>query len=606
MHFMTRALRVLFGGAFLLALTLIGTNVCHAQDEGKVIGTVIVPLGATKDLQMTTKKPIKDVKVNKPQPLAIQPAVGDPSRLLLTGMLVDQVRMILTDRDGAIEIYDVVVQIDVEYLKTQLRAAAPTAVVIPVASGNTVILNGHVKHAEDIEALLRVAGGLPNITVYNHMYVGGVQQVQVDVVVAQVTRSKARSMTFNFLADTKNFYLGSTIGQAVVNPQSVGVGGTFSTFPALLGNPGSPAGVPTNILSGVIHNSWGLLTFLEALKQEGVAKVLTEPRIVTLSGRPASYLVGGEQAIPVPAGLGQVGVQFEEFGTRLNVLPIVQGDGKIHMEIEPEVSNLDAANGTTIDGTVVPGRDTTRINTTVELESGQTFVLAGLIQHQIAGTMDKLPVLGELPFIGAAFSSKSFTDTEIELVILVTPHLVDPMDCSQVPAILPGQETRNPDDFELFLEQILEAPRGPRKVFVDHKYVAAYKNGPSAKDMPCAGGSGGMGGVGGCASGNCATGNCATGTGGAGPVAPTAAAPGNWNAKDWKAQGTPVGVPAQTPGGATTPTTPVTQQPEVPQTTPRPEALPMTNGPTAAPPGLEPVPQGVAPLPQGQGNGLPN
>src|SRR5271154_5710711 len=150
------------------------------------------------------------------------------------------------------------------------------------------------------------------------MYVGGVQQVQVDVVVAQVTRSKERSMTFNFLADTKNFYLGSTIGQAVINPTTVGVGGAFGTFPALIGTPGAPSGVPTNILSGVIHNSWGLLTFLEALKQEGVAKVLTEPRIVTLSGRPASYLVGGEQAIPVPAGLGQVGVQFEEFGTRLN------------------------------------------------------------------------------------------------------------------------------------------------------------------------------------------------------------------------------------------------------------------------------------------------
>ena len=202
------------------------------------------------------------------------------------------------------------------------------------------------------------------------------------------------------------------------------------------GTPGTPGGVPTIILTGVIHSSWGILTFLEALKQEGVAKVLTEPRIVTLSGRPASYLVGGEQAIPVPAGLGQVGVQFEEFGTRLNVLPIVMGDGAIHLEVEPEVSNLDAANGTTINGTVVPGRDTTRINTTVELESGQTFVLGGLIQHQIAGTLAKVPVLGDLPFVGAAFSSKTFTDTEIELVILLTPHLVDPMDCSQVPQVL--------------------------------------------------------------------------------------------------------------------------------------------------------------------------
>ncbi len=587
MHFMTSPSRVLFGGAVLLALTLIGTTESRAQDQ-KPTGTLIVPLGGTKELQMTTKKPIKDAKTNMQGPLAIQPFAGDPTRILLSGVQVGQVQLTLIDIDNKTEIYIVIIQIDIEYLKTQLRIAAPTATVVPQAAGNSIILNGHVKHAEDVDTILKVVQCLPNVCVINHMTVGGVQQVQVDIVVAQVTRSKARSMTFNFLTDTKNFYFGSTIGQAVVNPTTVGVGGQFGAFPALIGTPGTPAGVPTNILSGVIHSSWGLLTFLEALKQEGVAKVITEPRIVTLSGRPASYLVGGEQAIPVPAGLGQVGVQFEEFGTRLNVLPIVLGDGRIHLEVEPEVSSLDAANGTTIDGTVVPGRDTTRINTTVELESGQTFILAGLIQHVVAGTLDKVPVIGDLPFIGAAFSSKSFTDTEVELVILMTPHLVDPADCSQIPHILPGQETRNPDDFELFLEQILEAPRGPRKVFVDHQYIAPYKNGPTAKEIPCAGGTGAGG-----AGGNCASGNCASGTGGTG---------------DWRTRATPSGAPAQVPSAAQLPPSPPPGQvPAAPQALPRPDNLPLTNGPTAEPPGLTPAPQGLPPRPQpSEGNGIPN
>src|SRR5262249_38067840 len=175
---------------------------------------------------------------------------------------------------------------------------------------------------------------------------------------------------------------------------------------------GVPNGAPTNILVGVLNDNSGFIGFLEALRDENVLKTLAEPRVVTMSGRPASFLSGGEQAIPVPAGLGQVGVQFEEFGTRLNLLPIVLGNGKIHLEVEPEVSALDPASGTTIQGTVVPGRIVDRVNTTVELEPGQTFVIGGLIQHSVLGNTQKVPVLGDLPFFGAAFSSKSYLESE--------------------------------------------------------------------------------------------------------------------------------------------------------------------------------------------------
>jgi len=206
-----------------------------------------------------------------------------------------------------------------------------------------------------------------------------------------------------------------------------------------------------------------------------------------MSGRQASFLDGGEQAIPVPAGLGQVGIQFEEFGTRLNFIPIVLGNGRIHLEVEPEVSVLNPDSGTTISGATVPGRTTQRVRTTVEIESGQTLVIGGLIQHRLLGTTTKTPVLGELPIVGAFFSFKRFTETESELLVVVTPHLVDPIDCAQYPCVLPGQETRTPDDYELFLEGILEAPRGPRPVCRDKTYVAAYKNGPTAELFPCAG-----------------------------------------------------------------------------------------------------------------------
>jgi pilus assembly protein CpaC len=368
-----------------------------------------------------------------------------------------------------------------------------------------------VARAEDVDVIERVAKAVGGLQIINALRVGGVQQVQLDVVIAQVSRNEFRSMAFDFLVNSKNFFFGSTVGQAVVNPATIGVGSTLSPTlfgQTLAGTVGSPNGQPDNILFGVLHNGWGFLGFLQALRIEGVTKDLARPTLTTMSGTPGSYLVGGEQAVPVPAGLGQVGVQFEEFGTRLNYLPIVLGNGKIHLEIEPEVSSLSNANGTSINGTTVPGRVTTRTHVTVELESGQTFVIAGLIQHDVQGTAVKTPILGDLPFVGAAFSSKQFTEIEQEVVILVTPHLVDAQDCGQLTQCLPGQETRSPDDFELFLEGILEAPRGPRQVCQNHHYVPAFKNGATSELFPCAGGNCGIGGIGHGAANGCGPHGC--------------------------------------------------------------------------------------------------
>jgi pilus assembly protein CpaC len=167
------------------------------------------------------------------------------------------------------------------------------------------------------------------------------------------------------------------------------------------------------------------LKYLQTLRNEGVVRLVASPCLVTISGRSASFLCGGERAMPVPPGLGQVGTQFEEFGTRVNFLPTVLGNGKIHLEVEPEVSTLEAANGTSINGTVIPGRITRRINITVGLKPGQTFVVYGMSQPIVEASTTKVPVLGSLPVVGSLFRSDSFEETKRELVILVTPHLVE-------------------------------------------------------------------------------------------------------------------------------------------------------------------------------------
>jgi pilus assembly protein CpaC len=489
MHRTMRIFRPLAGGVLAALLLCCLAGPARAQDAMPRNSAIIVPLNGAMRLQMSTKKPISRVVNPKENALNIRTVPGDPTTVLLIGQQPDVTTVELTDVDGKRETFEVIVQADIEYLRTQLRRAVPTANlnVVPV-SNNTVVVTGTATRAEDIPVIggVILAVGFQWV---NNIRVGGVQQVQLDVVVVRVARNDIRSMAFNFLTNSRSWYLGSTVGQAVAEPVATGVSGLSPTFhgQTLIGSPGSPNGVPTNILTGVLSNQAGFLAFLEALRTENVVKSINDERVVTLSGRPASFLAGGEQAVPVPAGLGQVGVQFEEFGTRLNVVPIVLGNGKIHMEIEPEVSQLDAAAGVSIGGTAVPGRITNRVNTTVELEAGQTFVLGGLIQNQVTATALKVPVLGDIPYLGAAFSSKSFQEAEEEVLILVTPWLVDAMSCDQRPAVLPGQETRRPDDFELFLEQVLEAPRGQREIYQNHRYVAPYKNGPSAAHMPCGG-----------------------------------------------------------------------------------------------------------------------
>jgi pilus assembly protein CpaC len=461
--------------AVLLGVLVCGLalpNLAAAQD-GPPPPTLIVPINGTKKLQMTAKQLITTVQNQDPNVARVSPIQDDPTSVLVTGLMAGTTRVVLTDKDKKNEAFDIIVQLDVAFLRKILQETVPSANITPLPVGTgAIILAGTVTKAEDIPIVLSVAQSVSgSIQLTNALRVGGVQQVQLCVSVARVARSQLRRMAFEFLYAGRNNIFASTLGQNLSFAGTLGLAPTATLLPG-------------NLFYGVVSPNSNFFGWLDALRDEGLTKILAEPKVVTISGRPASFLDGGEQAIPVPAGLGQIGVQFEEFGTRLNVLPIVLGNGKIHLEVEPEVSNLDPANGTSIGGTIVPGRDTQRVHTTVELETGQTFAIGGLVQRKIGGSTVKIPVLGDLPFVGVAFRSVTYNEEEDELLIMVTPHLVDPLACNQLPQFRPGEETRSPDDFELFLEGILEAPRGQRACQGWH-YQGAWKGGPTAGTFPC-------------------------------------------------------------------------------------------------------------------------
>jgi pilus assembly protein CpaC len=455
-------------------------------------GAIIVPVNMSQTLRMSTKKPISSVRLNVDGIVRVSPNAIDPTSVVLTGMSAGSARLTLTDVDGKDESFDIIVQVDVTYVRRAIADSFPTAnVEVRPVSNKTIILGGWVARIEDIDPILRVARSVvgPGGDIINAMQVGGVMQVQLDVTVASVSRTKIRARGFNWAINGKGVSGGSILGSlASPSPpgQAAAAAGGVGMIPstaALTPNVGGNSG--TNLVFGIVPANAQFL--IQMLKNENLAKILAEPKIVTLSGRPAHFLSGGQQATLGPSsGITGPGVVYMNVGTELDFLPIVQGTGRIYLEVTPKVTSVDQTLGITVAGSVVPGFKQQEERTVVEMEPGQTMAIGGMIQTSTQSTANRVPIIGEIPFLGGFFNTVSVEDDEQELIILVTPHLVDAMDCRQAPKQLPGQETRSPDDYELFLEYLLEVPRGKREVFEGGRYKVAYKNDPTASQYPCA------------------------------------------------------------------------------------------------------------------------
>jgi pilus assembly protein CpaC len=496
-----RTARRLLPWAFVLTLGMVATLTGRGQPpepknappvliDAKT-GALIVPIGGVVTFDAKLPVPPTDILISNEAVLTVQLDPSDPTqkRLILRGRAggVSQITVVMKDRPPLK--YDVVVQPDLTLLRNLIKRTVPTSNVdVQPGFGNVVILSGYVTSPQDADIIARLAnsavGGTAN-NVINAIQVGGVQQVQIDVVVASVDRSQLRARGFDFFlpGGGNGTSFASLISGLLGVQQSAagggGAGGTTTTNATFNGAANLQLAVTPSKFFGA----------LQALKTEGVAKFLAEPRVVTQSGRVAFFRAGGQQAIlSGTSGITGPGVQLVPFGTELEVVPIVYGNNMIWLDINPRITAVSQALGITVGGASSPGFTEQTVRSTVLLESGQTFAIGGLIQTTVQASANKVPVLGELPYAGTLFSSLNYQTRESELVILVTPRLVAPLDQCQAPKRLPGQETRTPDDYELFLENVLEAPRGQRKVWNGKCYNAPYKCGPTVNQFPCAGG----------------------------------------------------------------------------------------------------------------------
>lgn len=351
----------------------------------------------------------------------------------------------LSPSGAVVQAYTLEVRYNEAELASRIKAEAGDLPVRLAYTPGGAVLSGDVPSAAAAERIAGLAAAWVGSgqALINQLRVTGSTQVNLRVRVAEVSRSVTRSLGFNWsgVFRTGNFVLGLETGQFAGALTSLAAAGRDVFF-------GSVASRRVNASAT-----------LDAMATEGLVTMLAEPNLTATSGVTATFLAGGNIPIPIPQALGVSSVQFQQFGVSVAFTPTVLSSGLISMRVRPEVSALDQANAVSLGAGTVPAFTTRNADTTVELASGQSFAIAGLIQNNASNNIIKVPWLGDIPVLGALFRSNDFQRDQTELVIVVTPYLVAPVNAG-TPVALPTDNVRVPSDLERLLYSRVAAQRG--------------------------------------------------------------------------------------------------------------------------------------------------
>jgi len=354
-------------------------------------------------------------------PVVIDSFPSSPTQIVVTAKAPGVSSLILWDEAGQSASYVVSADLDVASLEKEIRAALPNDNIKVEAQQDFVSVSGTASSDASADAAVKLAA-LYGKNVVNSLVIRQphVRQVKLKVQMIEIDRSKGAQFGINLFSEGKN-------------TSNVTTGQFPSTQTYTAGTGAAPATlVPSNPLNLFFYN-FGLnigLT-LQDLENKQVAQILAEPTITTLSGQKASFLSGGEFPFPVvqgsSGGLTSITIQFRPYGVKLDFTPIVNDDGTIQLKVSPEVSALDYTNAVTISGYTIPAISTRRAETQVELLNGQSFAIGGLLDHRTADIFNKMPGIGDVPVLGQLFRSKNVTRSTVELMVIVTPTIVDPL-----------------------------------------------------------------------------------------------------------------------------------------------------------------------------------
>jgi pilus assembly protein CpaC len=426
-----RAVCLLVACLALTAGELASTQVLAPQDQS--VATARVGLTAGRSTVLTVDFDITRIALTNPA--VADATVVEPREILIDGKAPGTVTMILWGADRRVQ-YDVVVDPPVSAIQQQLRNLFPGEDINVTVQDEATTLSGRVSST----AVMLKAAEIAQITssktkVINLLQVpGGGQsdQVLLQVRFAEVNRQALTDAGISLFTGPGGY----KDWVARVTPNSAAP--TFTTIPGgdvVLGD-------LLNIFA--FNTKYNIGALIRALQSKGLLQSLAEPNLIAYNGQEASFLAGGEVPIPIVTGgtLAAVSVQYKEFGVRLNFRPTIAGD-VIRLKVRPEVSSLDFANGVTLAGFRIPALITRRAETEIELRDGQSFAIAGLMNNIAQDARNQIPGLGSLPIIGLLFKNMSTRKERTELMVLVTPHLVRPLDPDEVPSL--------PTDPRLFL-----------------------------------------------------------------------------------------------------------------------------------------------------------
>jgi pilus assembly protein CpaC len=420
-----------------------------------------ITLSTGRGQLITLSRPMSDLFVADPNIADVQ--VRSPTRLYVFGKGAGETTVSATAKDGSV-VFSTTVRVGTNMgnVAQMLKVAMPDAQITATPMNGVVVLTGTVQAPDDIEEANRLVTAFvgKDIQVVSRLKTATPLQVMLKVRFSEVSRDLSKNIGFNILTrdNSGGFLFGA----------SQGTPGTIST---VAGVPGSSTAVNANgatvgsTVYNMLANAAGstrfgfaghllgldILTALDLAETDGYATTLAQPTLTALSGETASFLAGGEIPIPVPQYQGVTTIEYKEYGVSLAFTPTVLGDGRISLRVRPEVSQLTSST-VSIQGYQIPGLTTRRAETTVELGSGQSFVIGGLLNNNTSNSVNKAPFLGDLPIIGQLFRSNGWKRSESELIIVVTPYLVKPVGDSKI--MLPTDGYRMGSDAqEVLLDQ---------------------------------------------------------------------------------------------------------------------------------------------------------
>jgi pilus assembly protein CpaC len=386
-------------------------------------------------------------RVLSSNPAVIETLATSPTEIVVEGRAPGTSSLILWDQSGRSQMLDVIVDLDVTGLRTAIGRAYPNQQVEVQADGGRLVLTGSVPNAKAIEDLNKMA------TVYSPQIVNSLQvaepherQILLEVKFAEVDRTKLDQFGFNI------FSTGATNTIGTISTQQFGP-------PSIQGEVSGTQAATSSFRFSDLLNVFlfrpdiNLGATLKALQQKSVLEILAEPNLMAANGQKASFLAGGEFPFPLVQpgqGFTAVTIQFKPFGVKLDFTGSISNDNVMRLHVTPEVSTLDFSNGLTISGFSIPAISTRRAETEIELKDGQSFGIAGLLDHRAQALLNKVPGIGDVPVLGQLFRSRSINRTNTELLVLVTPHIVDPVHVSTAAPVvsappIPYIETPNFD-----------------------------------------------------------------------------------------------------------------------------------------------------------------